>query len=509
MKQQIPLHGPFWFLPPTMIFVLLTLCVAACRPDLPSTPSSPLALSERPEFVVRLEPTTPLTDAPRVLRVHAEWPSLIDPARVFLIRGEVTDYHLRQITRDDLTKTLLERIVPAVVWAEADGHVVLAPTEVLEPGQTYALASGEPSQVVHFDVTTGESPPLLSQVWPPEDAPGTFGIFCGEKPLPDVTWAQKLEPFGPTGPLARGIVASGPGQQCVRLEIGGLGENQTGPWMLPPMVEVPTLGMMQIDPIPFVPAMGVSNEIAPLECLEEEVSFGPGCGLVLDDRIIVRAPDEDLLWGIQGAQIDNVIKTDNKERFVIRQLWPETDITLDVVALGPFGQTIRQAFATTTKSISAHVVLNEVLANPIGPEPHQEWVELYNDGQVETSLSSYRILDIGGETVLPDVVLPAGQFAVVVNDTFVPDDEVDEVPVPEAIVVRVPALGKSGLSNSGELLRLVDPEGRTISRFPALPKPKAGQSVSRRTPYAPDGVSSSFEITEPTPGYGNRVTNLP
>jgi hypothetical protein len=124
-------------------------------------------------------------------------------------------------------------------------------------------------------------------------------------------------------------------------------------------------------------------------------------------------------------------------------------------------------------------------------------------------LVGYRILDIGGDTVLPDVVLPAGQFAVVVNETYLEDDEVDVLPPPEAILVRVPALGKSGLSNAGELLRLVDPEGHTISRFPALPKPKAGQSVSRRTTDASDGVSSSFVITEPTPGMRNAVVPDP
>ncbi|MBK9266298.1 MAG: lamin tail domain-containing protein [Polyangiaceae bacterium] len=153
----------------------------------------------------------------------------------------------------------------------------------------------------------------------------------------------------------------------------------------------------------------------------------------------------------------------------------------------------------------AHVVLNEVMANPIGPEPHQEWVELYNDGQADAALSGYRILDIGGETVLPEALLPPGQFAVVVNEKFVADDEIDVAPDPSAILVRVPSLGRSGLSNSGELLRLVHPEGHTISRFPALPKPKAGQSVSRRTPSAPDGVSSSFLISEPTPGLPNAV----
>lgn len=502
MKQQNPLHGPFWFLPSTLTVVLLTFVVAGCRPDLPLAPSSPLALSEPAEFVVRFDPEAPLTDAPRVLRAHVEWPDPIDPARVFLVRGEVSDYHLRQIARNDLTKTLLERIVPGVVWMEADGHVVVAPTEVLEPGQTYAVASGEPSKVVHFEVTKAASPPLLSRVWPPVDKPGPFGIFCGEQPLPDISVSLDLEPSGPFGTMARGIVANGPGQRCMRLGITPRAEDVSGPWVLPPFMEIPGFegGIVQIEPTALLPSTGVMNEMTPLECVEEEVSFGLGCALVMDDRILVRAPVGDLLWGIAGAGMDIVVQTASKEKFLIKDLLPESDIAFDVVTMDPFGRTRREAFEATTKSISAHVVLNEIMANPIGPEPHQEWIELYNDGQVETSLSGYRILDIGGETVLPDVWLPAGQFAVVVNDSFVADDEVDVIPPPDAIVIRVPALGKNGLSNSGELLRLVDPEGRTISRFPALPKPRAGQSVSRVTPSAPDGVSSSFVITAPTPG---------
>lgn len=508
MKEHLLLRGPSQFLPLCLSVVLLTFVMAGCRPDLPTPGSNPLANLQPAELVVTLEPEAPLTAAPRVMRARVHWPGSIDAARVFLVRGEVTDHHLRQIERDELTKTLMERIVPVVVWAEDEENIVVAPTVVLEQGQTYAIASGDPRKVVHFDVRTEGELPLLTRVWPPIDTPARFGIFCGATVLPDVEVDVTLEPGGLLGTLSRGVAAHGPGPNCMRFRIKGRWPaEESGPMVLPPVVEIPGLGggLVQIEPMAFETGELVEEEIAPLECERGEMRFGLGCADVMDDRAIVRAPAGELLWGVEGEGIDWVAKVGSKERFVIKGLPPERDIALDVVTIDRLGRAHRESFTATTNPLMAHVVLNEVMANPIGPEPHQEWVELYNDGQADAALSGYRILDIGGETVLPEALLPPGQFAVVVNEKFVADDEIDVAPDPSAIVVRVPSLGRSGLSNSGELLRLVHPEGYTISRFPALPKPKAGQSVSRRTPSAPDGVSSSFLISEPTPGLPNAV----
>ena len=358
---------------------------------------------------------------------------------------------------------------------------------------------------MHFVVRKDEENPLWERIWPPFDESAGFGIFCGSLELPDAVVDLQLDPFGPHGTLTRGIAANGPGARCIRFQIQDSdGQTMGTSWVLPPRIEMPGGAFVQMEPA--IAALGeMTAEVTPLECEGDEVSFGPGCAVVMDDRIIVRTPDSDLLWGIVGPGIERIAKTASKERFVIKGFSPDTEIALDVFTVDPFGRTHRESLTAVTKSLSAHVLLNEVMANPVGPEPHQEWVELYNDGMVDTSLAGYRILDIGGDAVLPDVLLPAGQFAVVVNESYVEDDEVDVVPPPDAILVRIAALGKSGLSNSGELLRLLDPEGNTISRFSAFPKPKAGQSVSRVTPDASDGVSSSFVITEPTPGKRNAV----
>jgi hypothetical protein len=143
------------------------------------------------------------------------------------------------------------------------------------------------------------------------------------------------------------------------------------------------------------------------------------------------------------------------------------------------------------------------MANPLGAEPDQEWVELYNDGQVEAALGGAVIADVGGETVLPEVTLPPGRFAIVVNESFLEDDGLDVPPAADAIVVRVSRLGRGGLGNGGEPLRLLDTAGRVLSTMPALPKPKAGMSLARTAPAAPDGAGASFVLAAPTPGWSN------
>ncbi len=502
--------------------VLVVFAFAACRPDLP-VPRDLGAPTKANGISVVLEPEAPLSAAPSVVRVHVGAEVELDEARLFLVRGEVRESHLRQIERDDISKALAARFVPSLVFREDDGSVVLAPTTPLELGETYVVASGEPRAVVELVVEAEATAPLLTRVWPPVEVRGAraFGLFCGEAPLPEGEVPAALAPEGPLGTLARGLAPAGAGGACLRFEGRGQGAADGGPWVPPPVVFWSGMeGPVRLDPRPFggveaggVEAGGVevggveaTPDVVPLECSALEVPFGPGCVEVQDDRLLGRGPEAPLLWGIAGEGIDRVMTTSKHQRFVLKGLPAGLRITLDVTTIDMLGVGQRTSFSTTTMAPMPHVVLNEVMANPLGPEPHQEWVELYNDGAVEAPLGELRISDIGGETALPAALLPPGRFAVVVNESFVVDDEVDVPPAEDAMVVRVPALGKSGLANGGEMVRLLDARSRILSRFPAIPKPKAGQSVVRRSPDAPDGVSDSFLLGMPTPGSPNAVS---
>jgi hypothetical protein len=139
-----------------------------------------------------------------------------------------------------------------------------------------------------------------------------------------------------------------------------------------------------------------------------------------------------------------------------------------------------------------HVVINEVLANPMGAERQSEWLELVNDGQRSVAVGGFELRDATGTALLPDAVLEPGEFALVVAQGFAPDGELDRV-APQAVKrLVVPALGSGGLANGGEPLRLLDREGGVLSRFPAMSAPKPGQSAARVVPEAPDGEPWAF-----------------
>jgi hypothetical protein len=101
------------------------------------------------------------------------------------------------------------------------------------------------------------------------------------------------------------------------------------------------------------------------------------------------------------------------------------------------------------------LVITEVLANPAGPEPGQEFVELRNLGDVDLSLAGLRLEDAKGADVLPEATLAAGAYALIVPSTFDPGSARDVPPRAGTLMVPVDTrLGSDGLSNTGEVVRL-------------------------------------------------------
>ena len=93
-------------------------------------------------------------------------------------------------------------------------------------------------------------------------------------------------------------------------------------------------------------------------------------------------------------------------------------------------------------SARRHLVLNEVLANPVGPEPDSEWLELVNDSERPGLLSGLWLEDSGGHVQLPDAELGPGEIVLLVNDGFRASGL--DVPVPEGVrLLRVPSLALS------------------------------------------------------------------
>lgn len=127
-------------------------------------------------------------------------------------------------------------------------------------------------------------------------------------------------------------------------------------------------------------------------------------------------------------------------------------------------------FETSTEVMVAPVVINEVLHDPLGAEPHQEFVELLNQGTSAVSLDGWVLTDEGGsDTLAAPAPVAAGTLVLIVSASYQPGVGGDPVPGPGSVVIRLEGpIGAQGLRNSGELVRLSDSNGAVVSTFPAL-----------------------------------------
>jgi hypothetical protein len=497
-----------------LVAAVLSACLA--RPPIPiaDKPEEAVTPSTDP---VRVEPAAALDAAPPVLWIRTEMP--VDPERIVLVHGHAGSAQVSQVRRGEISKALREQLVPVTIWTEdppsdsgpssggaaSMGSVVLAPIEPLLPGEEYTLLSGEPARATTLHIVDDDPAPILARVWPPPGASATarYAVWCGEAALPPIDQPMNLAPAGLQGRIVRGVVDGDGGERCVRFEAKAASEIIDAHGQPPPSLSAGE-SLFRLDPRP-IEGGAPGHPIPPLDCDAAEIPFGPGCALVADDRLTVRAPAAPMLWTIAGSGIgiDRVLVTGEGESFALTGLPPASTATLDIVSVDDRGETARAAFTFATLASMPHLILNEVLANPLGPEPRQEWVEIYNDGSLPAELGGHVLIDVGGETALPSGTLLPGGFALIVNQAFIDDDGLDPAPEPGSLVVRVPKLGHGGLSNGGEPLSLRDPDGVVISRSPVGPKTKAGMSLARLTPAAPDAQEGSFVLTKPSPGRVN------
>jgi hypothetical protein len=140
----------------------------------------------------------------------------------------------------------------------------------------------------------------------------------------------------------------------------------------------------------------------------------------------------------------------------VAQLPPEADATATVRAVDRAGNLAESPpIAWRTPPALPPIVITEVLANPAGPEPAQELVELRNVGDQEVSLEGLSLADARGSDALPAATLAPGAYAVVATSAFMPGGA-DVAPRAGTQVLRVDArLGADGLSNGGEVTRLL------------------------------------------------------
>jgi hypothetical protein len=431
---------------------------------------------------VLVEPFGELGAAPAVLRLRIEGvlgSSALADFRLF--QGSLSAYHLRGLAARDVSESLLEREVGVVVWPDA-GDVVVAPASALTSGR-YSLATPELGLLTEIEVDE-ELVPWLARLWPPrgEIEGGGFQVFCGEASLVE-PGPVTLLPSGAGAELRLGVGPQGLfADRCVSVEPIFPGNN--GAPGLPPVLA----GGVAFEPLPLVATPDV---VAEVRCEPEELPLGPACALLDDDRLQLRAPHEPSLFAVEAPNPVLGVAAPGAS-LIVHGLEPGVPVRFRATGFDRTGASVWLDEPLIGAARRPHVVLNEVLSNPAGSESASEWIELYNDGSEPVELEAFELRDAGGAVSLPPALLGKSEYLLLVRRGFAPDLELDVSPARGTRTLELDALGQSGLANGGELLRLSDPSGRVLSRFPALKASVAGVSVARRTPDAPDGESSSF-----------------
>ena len=161
-----------------------------------------------------------------------------------------------------------------------------------------------------------------------------------------------------------------------------------------------------------------------------------------------------------------------------------------------------------------HLVINEVMFDPpnenvCGNEGDAEWVEIYNPTASSVNLDTWLVGDTLFTDDLPNVILPAGGFAIVSDCTQSSFVSIWSMPG-GTIYIDLPSVIGNGLNNGGEHIRLLNGTtlidamsyGSNTDAFsPSATAPVADHSLERE----PDGVDTNtaadfVDRTTPTPG---------
>jgi hypothetical protein len=460
---------------------------------LPSPPS-------RPSGNVTVEPLGDLERAPAVLRLRvggALGGSALADYQLF--EGTLSSYHLGRIRGRELPATLVAREIEVVTWGEPP-DVVVAPARALESG-VVSLATPELGLVAEVNVDA-TLVPWLERRWPaPGERRGSgLELFCGTDVAAAAEGTVVLEPSGAVATVGRGVDDEGHfADSCVRLEPEARGAPEVPG--LPPLL----LGAVSLEPLPLVTQTNPDSH-AP-DCADGELVLGPACARVDDDRLTLVSYGAPSLWALD-APMRHLGAVASGESLVVRGFEPACAVRLSATVFDEAGLRMFVDAELETLPRHAHVVLNEVLANPAGSEASSEWVELANDGSDAVDLAGFVLSDAGSSASLPSFRIEPGEMALVVGAGFDPDPALDVLPAPGTRVIRLQELGASGLTNTGEALRLRDRDGRLLSLFPSIAARHAGVSIARRAFDASDTDATSFgEHTAPgaSPGAKNTI----
>jgi hypothetical protein len=397
-------------------------------------------------------------------------------AQPWLFRGELSEHYDRGLRKGELASALRARAVPLSFWTEQE-DLLLGPLAWLEPGERYTLALLGLGTVDAWDIAD-DAEPRAEAFFPPAGRPlqrvsvQCSGAFQG--PLPVVALAP--------GDVSVSAMFDSPriaATTCVTL--------LTERAVLEPGLLPPSLAGALLVPGAFQPERKWAAS-SPASC-SGDVHFD-SCIEARDDRVLVTPLSRDTLWLVDTPTPRAVVSTAGRRTMLLDGLAPVTSYVVRGNLLTSDAESRSFELALTTAGAARHLILSEVLANPLGPEPASEWIELVNDSEKPVELGGLWLEDATNRSFLPHELLAPRESVLLVASGFRPST-LDAAIAEGTRLLELTSLGARGLSNAGEALLLVGPEG-VVARFPALSAPHAGRSLARRAFDASDDDPAAF-----------------
>jgi hypothetical protein len=250
--------------------------------------------------------------------------------------------------------------------------------------------------------------------------------------------------------------------------------------------------------------------VLPLTCAVDEQELDVGCALIDDQSITLRLQSDEAVVA-ELTRDDVVVRTFAPDGLCVLRLAslePESNQELMLMLRDSSGNRREEPLSLRTLPPLATLSITEMRADPRGPEPTQEYVELWNYGSRVVDLEGYTLDDRSdklGEPFARSLRVEPQTYVLLVAEAFNADDPRDQAPPPGASLLRLGrSLASSGLSNTGERIYLRDAQGRRVSAAPATPKPRAGVCIVRVSPDGRDGAASAFDYDSEstcTPGW--------
>ncbi|HKP59520.1 MAG TPA: hypothetical protein VJV78_22510 [Polyangiales bacterium] len=241
-----------------------------------------------------------------------------------------------------------------------------------------------------------------------------------------------------------------------------------------------------------------------LHCLRDEQALALGCAL-LDDRSLelrLHALEAVRVRIRSGERQGAAISANGTLQMRLEGLAPDEAFDVELQAFDLAGNVSEAELALRTAPELATLTISEVRADPAGPEPAQEYVELWNFGRRALPLRGVSLVDAADEhpsVIEHDAQLPAGARALLVAEGFDPENPLDPAPPPGTLLVRLgPSLTRAGLANAGERLFLRDAAQHRLSAAPM--RAAKGQCLQRRGDDMRSGGKEAFELGDCSPG---------